>query len=207
MIEPLFTTYVYQKKLLTKRSSLLRELVTECPQIRDFDEDGREWSASHYPAGFTSYASRNDLFYMSSTFRELEEKIRPSVSEYAESLGYDMRGLDICISDMWVNIMGENCSHSGHIHPLSFVSGTFYVQVPPKGSAIRFEDPRLPFQMACPPKKEKISKELQSSVSLKPSAGDLILFESWLRHEVPPHTAKEERISVSFNYHWNSAEE
>jgi uncharacterized protein (TIGR02466 family) len=33
-------------------------------------------------------------------------------------------------------------------------------------------------------------------------AGHLVLFESWLRHEVAPNPIDEERISVSFNYNW-----
>jgi uncharacterized protein (TIGR02466 family) len=30
-----------------------------------------------------------------------------------------------------------------------------------------------------------------------------VLFESWLRHEVPMHRCDAERVSVSFNYHWS----
>jgi uncharacterized protein (TIGR02466 family) len=37
---------------------------------------------------------------------------------------------------------------------------------------------------------------------LTPKAGDIIMFESWLKHEVPPHHTNDERISVSFNYDW-----
>jgi len=33
-------------------------------------------------------------------------------------------------------------------------------------------------------------------------AGTLVLFESWLRHEVPPNPAASPRISISFNYNW-----
>ncbi len=32
------------------------------------------------------------------------------------------------------------------------------------------------------------------------NAGSVLLWESWLRHEVPAGTAKDERISISFNY-------
>jgi len=31
-------------------------------------------------------------------------------------------------------------------------------------------------------------------------AGTVLIWESWLRHEVPANAAKAERISVSFNY-------
>ena len=37
-------------------------------------------------------------------------------------------------------------------------------------------------------------------VYLVPAAGTVLMWESWLRHEVPPNAAKSERISVSFNY-------
>jgi uncharacterized protein (TIGR02466 family) len=45
---------------------------------------------------------------------------------------------------------------------------------------------------------------LHSFVSLPAKAGDLVLFESWLRHEVPPARFSGERISISFNYGWTA---
>jgi uncharacterized protein (TIGR02466 family) len=30
----------------------------------------------------------------------------------------------------------------------------------------------------------------------------LLLFESWLRHEVAPQARAAERVSISFNYSW-----
>ena len=37
-------------------------------------------------------------------------------------------------------------------------------------------------------------------VYLAPRAGTVLMWESWLRHEVPTNAAKSERISISFNY-------
>jgi uncharacterized protein (TIGR02466 family) len=48
--------------------------------------------------------------------------------------------------------------------------------------------------MAAPPRKIQ--------TDLKPKDGEIILFESWLKHEVPPHQNSQDRISVSFNYDW-----
>jgi uncharacterized protein (TIGR02466 family) len=31
----------------------------------------------------------------------------------------------------------------------------------------------------------------------------VVLFESWLRHEVAANQAEEDRVSISFNYHWH----
>ncbi|MCI5065801.1 TIGR02466 family protein [bacterium] len=202
MSHQLFVTSVFQQRILSARSRLFQDIVEESSQIRDFDEEGEAWSEENYPGGFTSYASRNDLFYMSSTFRELEHRIHPHATTFAEELGYEMEGRALVISDMWLNIMGTGCVHTGHIHPNSFISGTYYVAIPPGASAIRFEDPRLGLQMACPPRRENAPQEQQSFVSCSPKAGEIVLFESWLRHEVPPNLSENERISVSFNYHW-----
>ena len=79
---------------------------------------------------------------------------------------------------------------------LSFISGTYYVQVPRGAAALKFEDPRLSKMMAAPPGK--------AFVSVPAKAGDVILFESWLRHEVPPARYAGERISISFNYTWSA---
>jgi uncharacterized protein (TIGR02466 family) len=54
--------------------------------------------------------------------------------------------------------------------------------------------------MAAPPRKETAPRALQQFVSVEPRPGDVLLWESFLRHEVPPNGAKTARISVSFNY-------
>jgi uncharacterized protein (TIGR02466 family) len=90
--------------------------------------------------------------------------------------------------------------HSGHIHPNSIISGTFYVEVPPGSGAIRFEDPRLPSMMAAPSRRKDAPLELQPFVTVEPRRGLLLLWESWLRHEVLPGKARGERLSISFNF-------
>jgi uncharacterized protein (TIGR02466 family) len=56
--------------------------------------------------------------------------------------------------------------------------------------------------MAAPPKIEPCDERNRRFFNLKPEAGKLLLFESWLRHEVPPNLDDEDRVSVSFNYDW-----
>ena len=90
--------------------------------------------------------------------------------------------------------------HSGHIHPHSIISATFYVEVPAGSGAIRFEDPRLPLMMAAPPRRKDAPEALQPFFSVDPRPGLLLMWESWLRHEVLPGTGKGERLSISFNF-------
>jgi uncharacterized protein (TIGR02466 family) len=54
--------------------------------------------------------------------------------------------------------------------------------------------------MAAPPRKEEARPENHAHVVYPARAGHVILFESWLRHEVAPNAAAGERVSVSFNY-------
>ncbi len=94
---------------------------------------------------------------------------------------------------MWVNVLPQGGSHTSHIHTNSVLSGTYYVTAPEGASPIVFEDPRHAMMMAAPPRKTSIYE------SRTPKAGTLMMWESWLRHEVPMNRAKEDRISVSFN--------
>jgi uncharacterized protein (TIGR02466 family) len=56
--------------------------------------------------------------------------------------------------------------------------------------------------MAAPPRKEKGAEDQRPFVYEEPQPGTLLMWESWLRHEVPLNRSGGERISVSFNYRW-----
>ena len=105
------------------------------------------------------------------------------------------------MTDCWVNIMPRHVVHGLHLHPLSTISGTYYVQTPRGCPGIKFEDPRLDRLMASPPRRPDAVN--RPWVVLPAEAGKLVLFESWLRHEVPPNPLNAERISISFNFNWS----
>jgi uncharacterized protein (TIGR02466 family) len=198
-----FPTVVYQNSLGgTQSTALNKELLRECYIYRDLDEEGSKWSKKNYVGGYTSYASMNDLFDRSPTFAELRKRIDKHVRDYAKQLQMDLGTGKLVMSTCWINIMPARVTHSLHLHPLSVVSGTYYVSTPKGTSALKFEDPRLSKFMAAPARIEKAREENQRYVNLQPKAGQLILFESWLRHEVPPNPTKEDRVSISFNYEW-----
>ncbi len=104
------------------------------------------------------------------------------------------------MTDCWVNIMPQLVVHSLHLHPLATISGTYYVQTPRGCPGLKFEDPRLDRYMAAPPRRADATRQPWHIVPAE--AGTFVLFESWLRHEVPPNPKPAERISISFNYNW-----
>lgn len=195
----LFATQVYQAKLKTD----LNDLKNEIFQIQAADKKGQKWSATNYVNGYTSYGSWDQLHQMSSTFANLEKKIDTHVYKFTHSLDYNIKKGDLKLDSIWINIMPAGALHTAHIHPQSVISGTYYVETPPRSGAIKFEDPRMGFFMNSPTIKTGHQKINSRFFALQPVAGDIVLFESWLRHEVSLNRSKKPRLSISFNYGWS----
>ncbi len=203
-IHAFFPTLVYRGALLPSGNArFLQTLADECQALAAADTAGRRWSARNYLGGYTSYGSHDRLHLVSSVFATLRRRIDPHVKSYAKSLHYDLGGRSLAMTDCWLNIMPAGVVHSLHLHPASIVSGTFYVAVPRGAGELKLEDPRLSRQMAAPPRRPDAPRSFRAHVSLPARAGDLVLFESWLRHEVPPARFEGERVSISFNYGWS----
>ena len=194
----LFATRFYEAAL--DDAALLERLDRSCRALAADDSAGRRWSRANSYRGYTSYASLNDLPARDPDFAELARLLARHVAAFASECAMELGGRRLRLDSFWVNVLKPGGAHSGHIHPHSVVSGTFYVAVPPGAGALKLEDPRLPMMMAAPPRRPDAPEDLRSFVYAEPAPGSLFLWESWLRHEVVPGAGKEERISISFNY-------
>lgn len=199
-MKQLFATQIYHQKLLTTKNPLMSQLVTASQSLLEGDQAGHRWSDKAYKNGYTSYGSLDQLHFMSKPFAQLKIKLDLEVKKYIKQLHFAVKPQELGLSRLWLNVMPAHCYHAWHIHPRSVISGTFYLQMPPEGAPIRFEDPRLGLFMNRPLTK---SKEADYFYNLLPQAGDIVLFESWLKHEVPMHLNPQDvRVSLSFNYDW-----
>lgn len=196
----LFATRLYQAKL----DMDLEELRHTSLSVAEDDDAGQAWCDENGFPGYTSYASLTDLPWRMPIFADLVKDLDAHVAAFANDLAFDLGDKHLQLEDIWINILPEGGTHSGHIHPHSVISGTFYVAVPEDAGAIRFEDPRLPMMMAAPPRRKDADPDLQPFVYVRPEPGDVFLWESWLRHEVPMNFDEEDRISISFNYAWTA---
>lgn len=201
-IEKLFVTQVYRTEIGKTSPGLVAALKDACLGIAAEDRAGQAWCRENAYRGYTSYSSLADLPLRASVFQDLVDRIDPQVRRFARALELELDGRGLAIDSIWINVLEPGGHHAAHIHPHSVVSGTFYVDVPKGASAIRFEDPRLPLMMAAPPRKRDARLASKTFVSIAPEPGTLLLWESWLRHEVPTNNAQRPRISVSFNYRW-----
>ena len=200
-IKTLFVTKLYRAEL-EGAAALNKALLAACRAIAAEDEAGKSWSREHGYRGYTSYASLNDLPKRDPAFAELKRGLDGHARVFASALHLDLAGKKLALDSIWINVLEPGGVHTGHVHPNSVLSGTYYVETPPGSSALKLEDPRLPLMMAAPPRREDAPESERSFVYLEPKAGEVLMWESFLRHEVPANGAKKARVSVSFNYRW-----
>ena len=186
----LFPTLLYSAEIASPE--LLADLATSIRSLAADDSAGARWSREHGYKGYTSYASLNDLPRRDPSIAELARLLTRHALAFAKECAFDLPRKPR-IDSLWVNLLKGGGHHSGHIHPHSIISGTLYVEVPRGSGPIRFEDPRLPLMMAAPTRPDTF-------VSIDPEPGHILLWESWLRHEVMPGTGEGERLSISFNF-------
>jgi uncharacterized protein (TIGR02466 family) len=197
MVRSLFVTQLYEADI--GNGELLERLAQSIRSLARDDDAGRRWSREHHYPGYTSYTSLNDLPKRDPALSDLARLLVRHAAGFARDCAFDLARKPR-IDSLWVNLLRSLGHHSGHIHPHSILSGTLYVEVPPGSGAIRFEDPRLPLMMAAPPRANHATEELRPFVTVEPRPGQLLMWESWLRHEVLPGRGRGERLSISFNF-------
>ena len=197
MSRSLFATRLYETQI--DDAALLVELAHSIRTLSQDDEAGRRWSRDKGYKGYTSYASLNDLPKRDPAFADLQKLLTRHAASFADELAFDL-GKKPKLDSLWVNLLKADGHHTAHIHPHSILSGTLYVEAPRGSGAIRFEDPRLPMMMAAPVRRDEAPEELRPFIAVEPRAGLLLMWESWLRHEVLPGSAKADRLSISFNF-------
>ena len=196
-----FATQIHECPIVdpAKDAEFIEDLIDGVVMLAEGDEAGQQWCEEQGYLGYTSYASLNDLPQRISAFGNLEKRLVKAANAYAKELGFELGSHKLSMNSFWVNVLDPGAGHSGHIHPNSVLSGTFYLDLPEGASAIRFEDPRLPFMMNSPPQKANIAADLKRFIYFQPQVGQALFWESWLRHEVLVNMADESRLSISFN--------
>ncbi|MCF8506297.1 MAG: hypothetical protein K9G59_15400 [Caulobacter sp.] len=200
----LFVTRLHEASLAADKGfdALNGDLEDACRMLAAEDQAGRAWCKANAYPGYTSYASLNDLPQRVTAFADLKKRLDKQAAAFAVDLAFDLKGRRLVMDSLWVNVLKPGGAHTSHIHPHSVISGTYYVATPPGASALKLEDPRLPMMMAAPSRTKEAPEDLQTFVYVAPAPGTVLMWESWLRHEVPANGARSNRISVSFNYAW-----
>jgi len=133
----------------------------------------------------------------------LQACVKRAVLDYARATGIDYE-LDFHLQ-AWASVNRFGDYHNLHNHPHSWLSGTYYVQVPePKPlpgrsdrnpGAISFYDPRPQANMLAVRSDPQVDPEHR----ILPRAGEILLWPAFLHHFVHPNLSDELRVSISFN--------
>jgi uncharacterized protein (TIGR02466 family) len=100
----------------------------------------------------------------------------------------------------WATVCRAGSYHAPHSHPDSAWSGAYYVDAGtnnPDGSlggVLEFLDPRAGVEAVTAP-----GDPYGEPVRIRPEAGLLVVFPSWLFHWVHPYAGRTPRVAVSFN--------
>ena len=135
-VRTLFATPFFEADIGS--DALLDELEHSCHLLAEEDAAGRRWSREHGYKGYTSYASLADLPERDPAFADLKRLLDKQVRAFAKACHFDL-AKPLRLDSLWVNILKPGGTHSGHIHPHSIVSGTFYVAVPPGSGALKLD--------------------------------------------------------------------
>jgi uncharacterized protein (TIGR02466 family) len=136
-------------------------------------------------------------------FRPLVDELLQIQQAVSKNEGYTS---SMNITGMWANVNYPGSYNVPHIHPNSNWSGVYYVKVPKDSGHLNFHDPRYradmiePEQLPIP----QLDQRLWKDIVYIPKEGDLVMFPSYLTHEVFANDSKEKgeagwRVSISFN--------
>lgn len=116
----------------------------------------------------------------------------------AHNLGLDFEKADLVFQSMWANRNGPGDYNTQHVHPNSFLSGSYYLKVPPESGNIEFVDPVRERVMFGYPMKPDFTQQPRRIV-YRCREGLLVMFPSWLSHGVQPNRSQDMRLSLAFN--------
>lgn len=126
---------------------------------------------------------------------QIIEALRQATLQMAPAYDFSQFGIQ---AEGWINILGPGGMNAPHEHPGWVWSGCYYVQTPAgegRSGEVEFLDSRTNVRTLT----VEGAPCFASKYSVRPQAGQLLLFPSYLKHWVAPNRSQEERISVAFN--------
>lgn len=156
------------------------------------------------------FESRFDLFeWPDAPVQRLAEEVHSVlfhlVGRMNSYTSEEMAGLNF-FYDSWFHITRSGGYQSIHYHPRASWSGIYAVQTGdapdgrPESGQVKFYDPRGAVFMHVDPGNERLEPRYTATpVYLQHRPGQLVIFPSWLMHEVLPYLGQVERIVVAFN--------
>jgi len=149
------------------------------------------------------YQEQNFFSSEKPAVRWLEKQINQTAIAFLSHAGIERKLSWTLFAWYSTNRYGDH--HAPHTHPRSYLSGTYYVRVPPapasaddpraRPASISFYDPRTGANMIT----VGSEPDSRTAYTVHPSAGTLLMWPSPVQHYVHPNLSEELRVSISFN--------
>ena len=144
-----------------------------------------------------STSKNSDIF--NGNLKKLKQFCDEQVNLYVKKIMNPKEGLNFYITQSWLNVTKPGEWHHNHSHATSIISGVFYVSTG-EDDRITFSDPNANMKEMLRPDPEEYNIFNSVTWSFPSVTNELILFPSWLNHEVEVNEkATTDRISLSFN--------
>lgn len=105
--------------------------------------------------------------------------------------------VNIVITSCWVNKTSFAEKHHRHYHPNSILSGIFYLNTLNHSQTRFFQSDYYSGKGVC--KYLDISNKFEHKEAIFPEEGVLVIFPSYIEHDVIHNKSKDERYTISFN--------
>jgi uncharacterized protein (TIGR02466 family) len=173
-------------------SKIKNEIISFCYKEKEYDKRG---NIKFVKNGWQSnpLEHKNNLII---------DKFVPSLVDYFQEKNVFKKGTTIKLGKVWINIGHTGAYNPSRNHPKSDLSGIFWINVPEHSGDIIFTNPIAYSNFGLNEALSegfKKSTNFYSSYSIKPLEGNIILFPSFLMHEISDNNNVKDRINISFN--------
>ncbi len=138
-----------------------------------------------------------DRLYERADFAPIGDWMRECFAAHAVRMDYALSPQGVRLTECWVNVYEKGFAHELHTHPNNILSGVYYVKAPVGCSELRFHAPHAFSMMQ---QRKRVDSELNLlSHAVQPREGEFIIFNSAVKHNVPPNAVDAERIIIAAN--------
>lgn len=142
----------------------------------------------------------DDTFWKNTLFKEYHDYFDLNIKMAISSVF----NINLTLNNAWFNINLRGDYNTLHNHPGSTISGVIWVNAPEDSGMLRFgnhssivANTNVYFNLD---KTILNDYNMGKCYEFKPKSGTLILFPSYMHHDVTPSMCDEHRISLAFNY-------
>jgi uncharacterized protein (TIGR02466 family) len=161
-------------------------------------EDSYKTSLEYYDSGRTNVVQIPNS-------ESLKEFICKCAVEFATVLGYSAKLYEPS-ANIWINEMTSGSHHKLHNHYGTNFSGCFYIEVPENSGILTFKTLLERYDRA-PIDVDEFTVFNSGTWTVETSKGDLLMWESFLKHEVRPTVYEGKRLCLGFDVIMNRKEQ